>query len=142
MADETGRLDGLRDIIHPSMPVSPDYSMLITLGLILLIAGVLYYLYHRYQQRRLYKARQVFVQLRNNKHQWSAHQCGESLVTILRLYTGSHNVRYQETYGLDKKQWAALLNRCNQLRFSDVVISEEQLTMPMAILEGILWRRH
>lgn len=140
-ADDVGKLDGLRDIIHPPVPVTYDYTILMVLGMLFLITGLFYYLYRRYQQRRLYKARQRYIQLRKNQHRWTAHQSGEAIIGILRLYTGTHNMKYQHSYGMDDKEWTALLKRCNQLRFSDVVLSEDLLTMPMALLEYLLWQR-
>lgn len=141
MAGEVGKLDGLRDIIHPPEPAANDNLLLIGFVLLLMLAGLLYYLYRRFQQGRLYKARSGFKLLQKNRHRWTARQCGESIMGILRLYAGSHNLRYQQPYGLDEKEWTTLLACCNQLRFSDAEPSEDLLTMPLALIEHILWQR-
>lgn len=141
MPDTAGKLDGLRDIIHPSVPVVNDYSVLVLLGVCVLIILILAFSYRQYQQRRLIKARQYFNRLKRNRSQWTAHQCGESMMTILRLYSGEHNVKQKEFKRLDDRAWSLLIATCNQLRFSMMPVSNEVLEETLAKIEVILWPR-
>lgn len=141
MSDTAGKLDGLRDIIHPSAPVVNDYSVLVFFGVGVLVILMLVFSYRRYQQRRLIKARRYFKRLKRNRNQWTARQCGDSMMSILRLYSGEHNVKRQGFKCLDDHAWSSLLATCNQLRFSTMPVSNIALEQTLAELKVILWPR-
>ena len=139
MPEIAGKLDGLRDIIHPPAPVVNDYSIFILFVVGVLIILMLAFAYRQYQQRRLIRARQHFNRLKRNRNLWTAHQCGESMMTILRLYSGEHNVKRHAFKHLDDRAWALLIATCNQLRFSTMPVANEVLEETMGKLKVILW---
>lgn len=141
MPETVGTLDGLRDIIHPLAPVQTDYFLPFIIIICVTIGVFIYFLYTRYQHRRLSRARRNFQRLNHYSSTWSANQCGDAVMAILRLYSGAHNVQRQHFPGLDMGEWAVLIEDCNRLRFSTESVSKEVLPGLMKQIEAILWPR-
>ena len=141
MPEAIGKLDGLRDIIHPLAPVQTDYSAPLVILIGVLLGTFIYYIYKRYQQRRLARARRCFRRLKHHSSDWDANQCGDAVMTILRLYSGTHNVQMQNFPGLNPDAWSFLTRDCNRLRFSTEPAEKEALQGLMKQIEAILWPR-
>lgn len=139
MPDTIGKLDGLIDIVHPSAPVQTDYFVPGLFIMFVLLVIISTYFYKRYRRFRLTKARQYFHRLCRYKDSWSTNQCGDAVITILRLYAGTHHVQMQSFPGVDANQWSALMRDCNHLRFSTGSGSKDVLQGLIQQIEIMLW---
>ena len=139
MNEVQGKLDGLRDIIAPLMPVQqyqlPWFLLLTCLLLMLLLLMA----YRSYRRRPLVRARRSYRRLAGTATQLDAHRLGDALSSILRTYCGCHNLREADVSAPDRQLWLVLLDDCNELRFAGVTCRNEVIERAMQSTRKLLW---
>jgi hypothetical protein len=142
MPETYGKLDGLREIIPPAMPVQefdlPWLLLLACVGALLLLLAM----YIRYRQRPLTRARRQYRKLSRPGSRLDAVRYGDAITAILRMYSGTHNLQGASITGIDKQAWLALIDDCNRLRFSGVHSCPDVIEQAMNKTEKLLWSTH
>ncbi|NOY67450.1 MAG: DUF4381 domain-containing protein [Gammaproteobacteria bacterium] len=122
MSEEAGVLEGLRDIAGPVLPVMPEltgYYIVVSTVIVVAITGFLLF---SYQRRPLVRAKKLYRELKGNWADLQSSDCGDLVISILRLLLGRHNLS-ETSYAdhdipITKQQWEWLILQSNQLRFS------------------------
>jgi len=142
MPEAYGKLDGLREIIPPAMPVQefdlPWLLLLACLGTILLLLAM----YTRYRQRPISRARRQYRKLSRPGSRMDAVCYGDAITAILRIYSGTDKLQDANITGLDRQVWHALIDDCNRLRFSGVHSCPDVIKRAMTKTEKLLWSTH
>jgi hypothetical protein len=142
MPEAYGKLDGLREIIPPSMPAQefdlPWLLLLTCLGALLLLLAM----YIRYRQRPLSRARRLYHKLSRPGYRLDAVRYGDAITAILRIYSGTHNLQSASISGHDRQVWLALIDDCNRLRFSGADSCPDVIEQAMTKIEKLLWATH
>jgi hypothetical protein len=142
MPEPYGKLDGLRDIIPPAMPLQefdlPWLLLLICLGVLVLLLAM----YICSRRRPISRARRRYRKLSQPGSRMDAVYYGEAITAILRIYSGTHNLRCANIAGLDRQVWLALIDDCNRLRFSGVHSCPDVIEQAMTKTEKLLWSTH
>ncbi len=139
MPEDFGKLDGLREIIAPAVPAQ-EYQLpwLLVLVCVLVVLSCLV-LYARYRQRPLTRARRYFRKLDGAAMRMNPARYGDAITEILRIYSGSQDLRSATISTLERREWLALIDDCNNLRFSGVDSCADIVARTIARTEKLLW---
>jgi cbb3-type cytochrome oxidase subunit 3 len=139
MPEPYGKLDGLREIIHPAMPAPGGGQSWLVALLCLVVLLLLFYLYRRYRQRPLTRARRLFHQFRQQAPTLDAARCGDSLMAILRIYLNTDKLQAMTVPGFSRQEWQGLIDDCNHLRFSGAGKQPDIVSRAMDQTGKLLW---
>jgi len=146
MSEQVGVLDGLRDIVQPSAPIVHDWFWYYVASIVVIMLTLTLLAIVRYQKHPTVCAKKIFRFLRDNWSELQAQECGEHVISILRLALQQQNISEKKYLDcdspLDQKQWEWLMLQCNQLRFSVSKTKPEDAVNILPLIEKILWQNH
>jgi len=138
MSDAVGKLDGLREIIHPIEPPQADYSTALLLVILMGVLLLLTYLYIQYRRRPLVKARRLFKHLKKHKNDWDAIRCGDCLINIMQYCEKANWPTRDSEVSQSVNAWKSLQSQCDQLRFSGVKNQSEKVGQAISQMQNLL----
>ncbi len=140
MPETHGKLEGLRDIIPPDMPVL-EYQLPWMLILMILAVLILVFIgLKHYRQDPLRSARRQFRQLLKKSVGQDPVATGEAITSILRTYCNTHNLANVDLHGIERRDWLKLLDDCNHLRFSARDDKSGSIQRALEKTQQLLWR--
>jgi len=143
MSEQSGALDGIKDIVQPAMPLLTDSSIYFIAVMIIVVIGLPGVLLIYYRRLPRVRAKRLYRYLKKSWPDLQAQQCGQMVMSILRLSQGQYNLNEksypEQDITLSRTQWRWLMQQSNQLRFSVGNNKSTDTKEILLLLEQVLW---
>ncbi len=146
VAEQTGKLDGIFDVLPPVMPVQTDFENLLILSiaglLILIITAILIWRYTSCRSKAARELRSLARQLQqqNPDHRQTAYTLAVILRNGLKLNRLSHDTCLPPAMSSDQSRWQHYIERMASARYSRNGSDPDALRQ--LVLETRYWLRH